>query len=213
MHVFGALMGPPAVDGSVFSSPFCPMWPQTRGSDSIRDGAAPNSFATAEVVAENIGGSNAPAMAQLRRCTSATHRQPRDDIRAQSSRSSPQRTNAPNTKRARTPHTASQGSQLSLRLGGQGEKKRFSRFFALVSDPVQTPSRPNLLQSSPQSRRVRAHLVTSEALSQDDPSSARPGCRRCLSKFLFLFLSLIVVWLQVVTREAILDVALIHAHA
>lgn len=90
-------------------------------------------------------------------------------------------------------------------------KKRLSRFFALVSDPVQTPSRPNLLQSSPQSRRVRAHLVTSEALSQDDPSLARLGCRRCLSKFLFLFL--IVVWLQVVTREAILDLALIHAHA
>ncbi|KAK7442830.1 hypothetical protein Landi51_09378 [Colletotrichum acutatum] len=169
-------------------------------------------------VAEDLGGSNAPTVAQLRRCTSATQRQPRDDIRAQSSRSSLHWHHAPTHhthQREARPHTTHRIARqlslsLSVRLGGKG-KKRLSRFSALVSDPVQTPSRPNLLQSSPQSLQVRAHLVTSEALSQDDPSSAGPGCLRCLSKFSFLFL--IVVWLQVVTREAILDVALIHAHA
>ncbi|KXH28264.1 hypothetical protein CSIM01_09782 [Colletotrichum simmondsii] len=74
-------------------------------------------------VAEDVGGSNAPTVAQLRLCASATHRQPRDGIRAQSSRSSPPHAPRTNTKRARTPHTASQGSELSVRLGGKGRKE------------------------------------------------------------------------------------------
>ncbi|KAK1529834.1 hypothetical protein CPAR01_12146 [Colletotrichum paranaense] len=139
-------------------------------------------------VAEDVGNSDAPTVAQLRRCTSATHRQPRDGIRAQSSCSSPPHAPTRSAPAHRTPHRKATSSQSVSAARG---KKRLSRFFALVSDPVQTPSRPNLLQSSPQSRRVRAHLVTSEALSQDDPSSARPGCLRCLSKFLFSFLMLV----------------------
>ncbi|KAG7048129.1 hypothetical protein JMJ77_0013776 [Colletotrichum scovillei] len=143
MHVFGALTDPPADDCSVFSSPFWPMWPQTRGGHSIRDGAVPN------FVAEDVGGSEAPTVAQLRRCASATYRQPRDDIRAQSSRSYPPHAPTRSAPAHRTPHRKAATEASSQSVSAARGKKRLSRFFALVSDPVQTPSRPNLLQSSP----------------------------------------------------------------
>ncbi|OHF03918.1 hypothetical protein CORC01_00780 [Colletotrichum orchidophilum] len=68
-------------------------------------------------------------------------------------------------------------------------------------DPVETQPPPVIspVTSSPRPPRD---------LRQDE-STARPGVRRWLPKFLFW----IVVWLQVVTREAILDATLIHAHA
>lgn len=100
-------------------------------------------------VAEDVGGSEAPTVAQLRRCASATYRQPRDDIRAQSSRSYPPHAPTRSAPAHRTPHRKAATEASSQSVSAARGKKRLSRFFALVSDPVQTPSRPNLLQSSP----------------------------------------------------------------
>lgn len=110
-------------------------------------------------VAVDIGGSNAPAVAQLRRCPSATHRQPRDGIRAQSSRSSPPAPRTTHQHEAR-PHTAHHiARQRALSPSRQQGEKRGSAGSLPWSltpyrprrDPTSSSHLPSHVESAPTS--------------------------------------------------------------